>query len=333
MRTVLDAFIDDASKVVQDIESWTLATPLNMRLDVPKSLHPSPPFNPSQRRTIRMWKDENVDFPDGDIILRALGPPSRDFRVHKLVLSLASPVFKDMFSLPQPTSEDPASSAAGVEIIEVTDPPDALDIILRMIYPLTPPSPDGGLGTLVECLVIADKYDIKGAKTRLHHVLARHNATQPLRVYAIASRFGFASLADSASNHILTAVHLPGIPELPADFEFVPATVYHKLVRHHASYLEAVVEIVKQTPLKSKCRNCSGWRSSAEEVFRLRFAHLVVTGAPVEVQHCYSAWVKAYGSNPDCEENCALKFIRSVVSGVDKGLGKPYVSSLQKKAL
>ena len=257
------------------------------------------------------------DAPDGDIILRALGPPARDFRAHKLILSLASPIFKDMFSLPHPNS-DP-SSVAGLDIVEVTDPPHALDLILRMIYPFAPPSFDGNLDTLVKCLVIADKYEIKGAKARLYNVLAQSAVIEPLRVYAIASRFGFTRIADSASRHTLTTVHLPGITELPDDFDYVPSNEYHKLVRYHASYLEEVAGVIKQTSLKSKCHNCPGSRLSMEEVFRLRLAHLILTGTPVEIQVCFRSWVKAYGKNSNCEEDCVLKFISSAISKVNGG--------------
>ena len=40
---------------------------------------------------------------DGEIVLRASSQPNSkyDFRVHKFILSLASPVFKDMFTFPQ----------------------------------------------------------------------------------------------------------------------------------------------------------------------------------------------------------------------------------------
>ena len=277
-----------------------------------------------------MLKGKTFNVPDGDVILRALGPPSHDFRVHKLVLSLASPVFKDMFSIPQPTSGTP--NVEGVEIVEVADPPHALDITLRLIYPFTPPSLDGNLDILVECLIVADKYDIKAAKARLHQALGRSDVADSLRVYAIASRFGFPSIVEAASRRILSDVHLPGILELPDDFKFVPAASYHTLVRHHASYLEVVVEVIKQSPLKSKCRDCPGWKSSMEELFRLRLANLVITGTPVDVQACFGAWVKAYGLNADCEGDCVLKFIYVAISRVDNGLVKPGASPPQKKA-
>ena len=280
-----------------------------------------------------MPNDEKFDDPNADIILRALGPRKRDFRVHKLLLSLASPVFKDMFSLPQPTSDDPRkSTVAEVEIVEVTDSAEALDTVLRMIYPsFIPPSLDGDFDTLVECLVIADKYDMRRVKLQLHNTLARADSTRSLQVYAIAARFGFPKLMDSASRHILSSVHLVGISKLPDDFDFVSATAYHKLVRQRANYLEAVVEIIKRTPLKSWCSDCPGMKRSMEEVSRLRLAHLIITGTPVEVGACFGAWVKAYGYNHECEEYCVPKFIFSAISRVDEGLVKTGPSPPQKK--
>jgi len=264
-----------------------------------------------------MPEEENFDAPDADIILRTLGPPKHDFRVHKLLLSLASPVFKDMFSLPQPTSDNSGeSTVAEVEIVEVTDPAEALDIVLRMIYPFNTPSLNGDFNTLVECLAITDKYEIKGAKSRLYSLLARMNATHPLRVYAIASRFGFANLVDSTFGHIISSIDLAGIPELPEDFNFVSATAYHKLVRQRTSYLEAIVDVIRKTPLRSKCCHCPGGKYSGEEVFRLRLAHLIITGTPIEAGPCFRAWVNVYGHNPGCEENCVQKFIRLAISRV-----------------
>ena len=167
----------------------------------------------------KMSDDEKFDAPDADNILRALGPPERDFRVHKFLLSLASPVFKHMFSLPRPTSDNSGeSTVAEVEIVEVTDPAEALDIVLRMIYPsFTSPSlgRDFDFDTLVECLVIADKYEIRKIKLQLCDALVQVGYTRPLRVYAIAARFGFARLMDLASHRIFSSIHFQGSPNSP----------------------------------------------------------------------------------------------------------------------
>jgi len=137
---------------------------------------------------------------------------------------------------------------------------------------------------------------------------------------------------ESAARLILSDVYLPGVSELPDDFKFVPADAYHKLIRHHASYVEAVVEVIKQMPLKSKCRDCPGLKLSAEELCRLGLANLVTTGTPVEIQACFGAWVKAYGHTAGCEGDCVLKFIYLAVSRVNNGFVKPGASPPQKKA-
>jgi hypothetical protein len=146
---------------------------------------------------------------------------------------------------------------AGVGVVEITDPSNSLGIVLRMIYSLTSPSLDGNLDTLAQCPVVADKY---GMKRQEHDCTAHsHEPMLPSPFKCIAFRFGFPNLVDSTFPH-LPLVYLPGISELPNDFEFTPATTYH---RHHTNYLEAVVEVVDRTPLKSRSLSwhadgCSG---------------------------------------------------------------------------
>lgn len=56
------------------------------------------------------------------------------FRIHKFILSLASPIFKDMFTLPQPPNLI-CSAQSDLSIIDITDRPAVLDMILQFIYP------------------------------------------------------------------------------------------------------------------------------------------------------------------------------------------------------
>ena len=72
--------------------------------------------------------------PDADGILRASG--GKEFHARKLILPLASPVFRDMFSVPQSTETDPPV----LPIVDVHDPPEALEIFLQIIYPIRNPS-------------------------------------------------------------------------------------------------------------------------------------------------------------------------------------------------
>jgi hypothetical protein len=151
-------------------------------------------------------------------------------------------------------------------------------------------------------------------------------------VYAIASRFGFFTIAEAVSNHLLSSVNLTGIPQLPDDFESVSAIHYHKLVRQRVQYLEKVVKIIKQTPLEPPCVGCPRGRF-VEELFRLRLAHLVMRGTPVESIACSKAWIKAYGGDSGCEKDCVVKFISTAISRAGGELADPGTSPPQKKSI
>ena len=178
-----------------------------------------------------MDSDEMFNWADGDVILRAAhGTDSRDFRVHKIFLSFASPVFKDMFKLPQPPS--PTST---IDVVDVVDPPRALEAILRFIYPCADPPAIDDLTLLSEVLALADKYDIGTARSRLRSSLVEFAKTEPLRTYAIAYQLGFEDEMEVASSHA-KSVNILELDELPVEFWSIPATVYHRFVRLNATH-------------------------------------------------------------------------------------------------
>jgi len=131
-----------------------------------------------------------------------------------------------MFKVPRPPS--PSSNP---DIIDITDPPRTLELILRFIYPFALPVIDD-LTTLSEVLILADKYDIEAARSHLRPCLVEFAKTEPLRVYAIACRLGFEGEMKIASSH-MTAIDLSELTQLPDEFKFVPATEYHSVVRFH----------------------------------------------------------------------------------------------------
>lgn len=197
------------------------------------------------RSTIAMNSEEIFNWPDGDVILRAThGTENRDFRVHKLFLSFSSPVFKDMFKIPQPSSVAPD----GIDVVDVTDPPRALELVLRCIYPFPASPVVDDLTTLSEALVLVDKYNIEAARSRLRPSFKELAATEPLRAYAIACRFGLEDEMKIASSHT-TLIHLSGLTELPEEFKLIPATEYHRLILLHSRFRKEAATIATRTPL------------------------------------------------------------------------------------
>ncbi len=74
---------------------------------------------------------EPFDIPDANLIVRS--SDGVDFRVHKPVLAVSSPFFKDLLSLPQPSDGE---SVDGLPMVQFPEDSELLDSLLSMTYPL-----------------------------------------------------------------------------------------------------------------------------------------------------------------------------------------------------
>ena len=137
---------------------------------------------------------------DGDIILRAGPEPDskHDFRVHKFILSLASSVFKDMFTLPQPPDQN-QNEGLDIPIIDVPDSPEILNMILRFIYPGVEPPEIANVSTLAALFSAADKYNILSIYPVLKESMKMFLPRDSFMVYITACRFGFSEEAKEAA--------------------------------------------------------------------------------------------------------------------------------------
>ena len=122
---------------------------------------------------------------DADVVIRAAG--THDFRVHKLILSLVSPIFKDMFTIPQP----PAGSPDVLPHVDVEESEDTWDNILETIYPMPNPT-IYDLDDLESLFLTAVKYEMQTV-IDVHQKCFENRAfllENPLRLYAIACACG-----------------------------------------------------------------------------------------------------------------------------------------------
>ena len=115
------------------------------------------------------------DSPDADIILRAPLRPDdpesaqfQDFHTHKAILSTASTVFHDMFSVPQPRQS--AEDDANLPVVHVVEPAEIFEIFLRLIYPIELPTrlPTDREPPLPTFRKIYDKWDSYETQTNSH---------------------------------------------------------------------------------------------------------------------------------------------------------------------
>ncbi|KAH8985646.1 hypothetical protein EDB86DRAFT_2833061 [Lactarius hatsudake] len=148
-----------------------------------------------------------------DIILRS--SDLVDFRVHKSTLSISSPFFSDMFSLPQP----PLGLDEVVDNLPVVQLSECAEVLLGLItilYPIPTVIPDS-YDKALDLLAASQKYDMPTVQSTIRSEMKSRNLTTPtgalaFRAYAIASNHGLIPEMEAAARLTL---------EYPMSFEFI----------------------------------------------------------------------------------------------------------------
>ena len=132
---------------------------------------------------------------DGDVILKSSDGVL--FRTHKVILSLASPFFRDMFSLPQ--AGTPLDCAGSGPIIPFSESSETIDTLLRVVYPEE--DPDLKLVHEIEGVVeAAIKYDMPKCISIMRKKLIMCASKEPIRVFMIACKNKLADVASAAAH-------------------------------------------------------------------------------------------------------------------------------------
>ncbi|KAH7930631.1 hypothetical protein BV22DRAFT_1101602 [Leucogyrophana mollusca] len=206
-----------------------------------------------------MVPTQPYDFHAQDADLLLLSSDGAKFHVHRCILAAASPFFEHMFTLPQPLSSY-ADSDSSVEeqhpVIPVSESRSTVDTLLRYVYPVPDPI-IASLDDLGPILAAAAKYDFLGVISALRRVLLSPNFLRenPVRVFAIASRYELEYEAKVASQHTLS-VNVLDCP-LSDDLKFITAHSYHRLLDLHRRRATAAQRLLKVTD-EVKCMQCNG---------------------------------------------------------------------------
>ncbi|THH08866.1 hypothetical protein EW145_g2425 [Phellinidium pouzarii] len=170
---------------------------------------------------------------DTDIILRT--SDAVDFRVMKVILSLSSPIFKYMFSLPQPSYEegDLSSSSSGIPIVTISESSTVLDTLLRICYPIESPQLGDCKDISFDAFGAARKYDISIAIGFARKALRKYiktNSKNVVTAFAVACHFKLEDGARAAAKEYLK-LPSPG-PAVPALSLLTGLDYYHLLDYH-----------------------------------------------------------------------------------------------------
>jgi hypothetical protein len=159
---------------------------------------------------------------DADVVIRVAD--TLDFRVHKLMLSLVSPFFRTMFTVPQPPTNTPDT----LPHVDVHESVETWENILRFIYRVPNPAIDD-LQDLESLLLAATKYEMQSIidAYKMNFEDRRFIQRDPLHLYAIACRCG---LDDQAKYVARNAELLVVIKRTPDDLSGLTMASYHRLI-------------------------------------------------------------------------------------------------------
>jgi hypothetical protein len=183
------------------------------------------------------------DDADADTILRSVD--DLDFRVYRVILSKASPVFRDMFTFPHPAGphdDDDDDHKDGLPLVRLPESSMTLSMLLYAIYPVSPshspPPPyaaqDGTLDTLTDAWLAADKYEVSGLRDALTARLQTHPlmARQPLRLFSAAYYLRSQTLLQTAAARTLPLAPLT-LEALGRQVDLVPFIAVRHLIEYH----------------------------------------------------------------------------------------------------
>ncbi|RPD58999.1 hypothetical protein L226DRAFT_489116 [Lentinus tigrinus ALCF2SS1-7] len=155
------------------------------------------------------------------------------FKLHKVILCLASDFFKDMLSLPQPSSVESGSSQDandfdGLPVVHVSEHSKVLDRIFRLCYPVDDP-PLETIEEVRSTLEAAMKYQMAEAVKITKRRLLGLARDDPLRVYAVACCFSLEEEASAAAQEVLKQKAQEGYVE---ELEEISIGAYHRLLSY-----------------------------------------------------------------------------------------------------
>jgi BTB/POZ domain len=140
--------------------------------------------------------DAPFDNAGADVVLQS--SDKVHFHVFKNILSIASPVFADMFTLPSLPSE----KLHEVQVVSLTEHSTALDVALRHIYPVRTPKGD----KLHHASILSEfarKYQVETLDEFITGCLTDSIKRDPVGVYAIAGTYGYNDIGAIAARSCL----------------------------------------------------------------------------------------------------------------------------------
>ena len=145
---------------------------------------------------------EPLDVPNPDLIIRS--SDLVDFRVHKPVLIMASPSFRDLLSLPKSFESE---TVDGLAVVQLSEDAELLNSLVSMLYPVRPVIPES-YDKVLYLLAACQKYNMAEVQSLIRDEVncGRFPApvgTEVFSAYAIASGKGLIPEMENAARQTL----------------------------------------------------------------------------------------------------------------------------------
>ena len=139
-----------------------------------------------------------LDLPEATIIVRSSDQVI--FRVHKPVLAMSSPFFKDLLSLPQPSDGELVD---GLPVVELPEDAGLLNGLISLLYPINPVIPDS-YQKVFALLAVCQKYEMESVQSNIRSAIKLGKFPAPVKAecfiaYAIARGLGLVPEAEDAA--------------------------------------------------------------------------------------------------------------------------------------
>lgn len=181
------------------------------------------------------------DHPDTDIIIRSAD--GGEFRMFKIDLTRASPVFKDLLSIPQPPpTTNPEDYKYGLPVVPLSEPSDVLKVLLQWCMPGSRPTPS--LDNVVALAMAGRKYECGILVEECRVPLLRAAVQNPVRIYALACILGFEDIVRRAA---LLCLRLPmsQIADTPChELDIISAHAFRRLIKYRILCSNTVLQYV-----------------------------------------------------------------------------------------
>ncbi|KAF8258127.1 hypothetical protein EI94DRAFT_1755556 [Lactarius quietus] len=173
-----------------------------------------------------------LDIPDANIILRF--SDQVNFRVHKSVLAMSSPFFKDLLSLPQPPDDELVD---GLPVIAVSERAGLLNNLISLLYPISPVIP-GSYEEVFALLAACQKYEMEPVQSTIRAAIKLGTFPAPAQAegfgaFAIASSMGLVPEMEDAAR--LTLGRQVTFESLGEGLRSFNGRALYDLIRHRKS--------------------------------------------------------------------------------------------------